>query len=139
MPRELDIGWQHGTMIGGHRHHVQCNYCHRTMIGGITRFKKHLASKRGEIRGCEAVPKEVREMIKKHLAMSKPRKSKERKHRGTKVGALAVQHSLDSNVELHASDLDLANAREGHAAVCDEVESMSTNSFLFYFHYVIGI
>ncbi|XP_072952377.1 uncharacterized protein [Typha angustifolia] len=112
MPRQLDIGWQHGTMIGGQRHHVQCNYCHRTMIGGITRFKKHLASKRGEIKGCEAVPKEVRETIKKHLAMSKPRKANEKKQRRTKVGSLVLRQPLNDNLESEASDPDETNARQ---------------------------
>ncbi|XP_010941564.1 uncharacterized protein [Elaeis guineensis] len=112
MPRPPDIGWQHGTMIGGHRHHVQCNYCHRTMIGGITRFKKHLASKRGEIKGCEAVPKEVRETIRKHLATLKPRRPSKKKLRRIEEGAILVPISTNGNMETDASDPDETNTRQ---------------------------
>lgn len=112
MPRPPDIGWQHGTMIGGHRHHVQCNYCHRTMIGGITRFKKHLASKRGEIKGCEAVPKEVRDTIRKHLASLKPRRPSKKKLRAIEEGAILVPVSTNGNMESDASDPDERNSRQ---------------------------
>ncbi|URD88420.1 hypothetical protein MUK42_24599 [Musa troglodytarum] len=105
MPRPLDIGWQYGTMIGNHRHHVQCNYCHRIMIGGITRFKKHLANKKGEIKGCEAAPKEVREVIRKHLASLKPRRPNKKRRKpadGNFVDPLCVNY----NMELDASEPD---------------------------------
>ncbi|KAG6530883.1 hypothetical protein ZIOFF_004645 [Zingiber officinale] len=110
MPRPPDIGWQYGTMIGGHRHHVKCNYCHRIMIGGITRFKKHLASKKGEIKGCEAVPKEVREIIAHHLATRKPRRPNKRR-RKTDEGTSGVPTSTNYSVESDASDPDMIDAR----------------------------
>ncbi|XP_064981268.1 uncharacterized protein LOC135622891 [Musa acuminata AAA Group] len=109
MPRPPDIGWQYGTMIGGHRHHVKCNYCHRIMIGGITRFKKHLASKRGEIKGCEAVPKEVREIMAHHLATRKPRRPNKRR-RKTAEGTLAAPASTNLGMESDASDPDMIDA-----------------------------
>ncbi|WOK97096.1 hypothetical protein Cni_G05804 [Canna indica] len=105
MPRPLDIGWQYGTMIGNHRHHVKCNYCHRIMIGGITRFKKHLASKKGEIKGCEAVPKEVREIIRKHLASLKPRRPNKRRRKSS--DANFVEPPSNYEMELVALDPDM--------------------------------
>ncbi|KAK1281857.1 hypothetical protein QJS10_CPB22g01094 [Acorus calamus] len=106
MPRLPDIGWQHGKMIGGHRHHVQCNYCHRTMIGGITRFKKHLASKRGEIKGCEAVPKEIRDIIRKHLALGKSKNACEKKSKEATIVSLVGPFSSDKKSESADSDGD---------------------------------
>ncbi|XP_077245171.1 uncharacterized protein LOC143885085 isoform X2 [Tasmannia lanceolata] len=111
MPREPDIGWQHGKMIGGHRHHVQCNYCHRTMIGGVTRFKKHLASRKGEIKGCDAVPKEVRETIRKHLATVKTKKLSNKKLKRAHLEALNVPPSDDKDTESDESDREMAAAR----------------------------
>ncbi|OVA07174.1 zinc finger protein [Macleaya cordata] len=111
MPRARDIGWQHGKMIGEHRHHLQCNYCHRTMIGGVTRFKKHLASTRGEIRGCEAVPKEVRELISKHLAAGKMRKTAEKKQKKVDPEVLKEQSSEDKVTESDESDPEAAASR----------------------------
>ncbi|XP_042511920.1 uncharacterized protein LOC122087027 isoform X2 [Macadamia integrifolia] len=105
MPRARDIGWQHGTMVGGHRHHVKCNYCQRSMIGGVTRFKKHLANRRGEIRGCEAVPKEVRDLIRKHLGASMMQNSSQKKQK--KMGADILNEDTISN----ESDRDMAAAR----------------------------
>ncbi|KAL0912058.1 hypothetical protein M5K25_018001 [Dendrobium thyrsiflorum] len=103
MPRHPDIGWQHGTMIGGKRHHVQCNYCHRIMIGGITRFKKHLASKKGEIKGCDAVPRDVRDMIRKQLTILKPKKGAEKKRKRAIVGCSIAPSSGDHAIDPNAS------------------------------------
>ncbi|XP_058086750.1 uncharacterized protein LOC131233916 isoform X2 [Magnolia sinica] len=111
MPRELDIGWQHGKMIGGHRHHIQCNYCHRTMIGGVTRFKKHLASKRGEIKGCEAVPKEIRDNMRKHLALGKMKKSSEKKEKRLGIETLNALQYDSKDSESDESDREIAAAR----------------------------
>ncbi|KAG9445278.1 hypothetical protein H6P81_016618 [Aristolochia fimbriata] len=116
MPREPDIGWQHGKMIGGHRHHVQCNYCHRTMIGGVTRFKKHLASKKGEIKGCDAVPKEVRDIIRKHLAAAKTRKRSTKKD--TNVGTDVLNASI--------SDKDTESDESGREIAAGRLESLQT-------------
>ncbi|KAL5701064.1 hypothetical protein ACHQM5_026443 [Ranunculus cassubicifolius] len=110
MPRARDIGWQHGKMIGGNSHHVQCNYCQRTMIGGITRFKKHLASKRGEIRGCEAVPKEVRELIKKHLADWRKRKASGKKKKMLNDEPLSESSSEDKDTEANESDHEMEDS-----------------------------
>ncbi|KAJ4971497.1 hypothetical protein NE237_004596 [Protea cynaroides] len=111
MPRARDIGWQHGKMVGGHRHHVQCNYCHRAMIGGVTRFKKHLAGRRGEIRGCEAVPKEVRDLIRKHLGAGEIQKSSQKKKMKIDGGVLNVQSSEDKDTQSDESDQETAAAR----------------------------
>lgn len=131
MPRPPDIGWQYGTMIGGHRHHVKCNYCHRIMIGGITRFKKHLASKKGEIKGCEAVPKEVREIIAHHLATRKPRRPNKRR-RKTDEGTSGVPTSTNYSVESDASDPDMIDTRH-ELLTFNEVE---IHCMILLFHFI---
>lgn len=68
------------------------------MIGGITRFKKHMASKKGEIKGYEVVPKEVREIIAHHLATRKPRKPNKRR-RKIDEGMFGVLTSTNYSVE----------------------------------------
>lgn len=125
MPRARDIGWQHGKMIGGNSHHVQCNYCHRTMIGGITRFKKHLASKKGEIRGCEAVPKEVREIIKKHLAAWRKRKTSGKKKKMVNEEPSTESSSEDKDTEGNESDHEIEVARLEGLPTFQEVELSS--------------
>ncbi|XXG82464.1 hypothetical protein AAC387_Pa10g0407 [Persea americana] len=133
MPREPDIGWQHGKMIGGHRHHVQCNYCHRLMIGGITRFKKHLARKKGEIKGCEAVPQEVREMIKRHLAAGEVKRESQKREIKADVEHLDAEPSDDKDMQSDESDREKAAARleslralgkdEAHIPIVNEYKS----------------
>eukprot|EP00268_Persea_americana_P053893 TRINITY_DN6137_c0_g3_i1.p1 TRINITY_DN6137_c0_g3~~TRINITY_DN6137_c0_g3_i1.p1 ORF type:complete len:950 (-),score=168.42 TRINITY_DN6137_c0_g3_i1:785-3400(-) len=98
-------------MVGGHRHHVQCNYCHRKMIGGVTRFKKHLAGKRGEIKGCDAVPNEVREIIRKHLAAAKPRKTSSRKKAKVHMEPMNMSTFDGKDTESDESDREMAAAR----------------------------
>ena len=140
MPRYPDIGWEHGKMVGGQRHHVQCNYCHRTMIGGITRFKKHLASKSGEIKGCEAVPKEVKETIRKHLATLKPKKAVEKKQRRT---SYIAPPSTTQNMDSDGSDAYVMNAkpelltfREGEAHCMHSFIVLSSISLVKTFFYL---
>lgn len=127
MPRHPDIGWQHGKMVGGRRHHVQCNYCHRVIIGGITRFKKHLASKRGEVKGCEAAPKEVKEMIKAHVSMLIANKVAGKKQGKMPTGAVQVPPSANHEVDSDASDTDESDTRRELLAL-HEVEEHATNS-----------
>lgn len=53
---EEDIAWQHGTMIGGDRRKIKCNYCGKEMHGGgVTRLKQHLAG--GQPRGISRFEK----------------------------------------------------------------------------------
>jgi len=37
--KQRDIGWEYTTSIGGSRKLVKCNYCGKTVHGGITRMK----------------------------------------------------------------------------------------------------
>lgn len=48
--------------------------------GGITRFKEHLACINGEVKGCEAVPEEVRDTFQKNLSAVKGKKMKRKKN-----------------------------------------------------------
>ncbi|KAI3904083.1 hypothetical protein MKW92_027377 [Papaver armeniacum] len=144
MPRARDIGWEHGTMIAGHRHHVQCNYCNRIMIGGVTRFKKHLASRRGEIRGCEAVPNEVRELIEKHLVAWETRKTTEKKRKKVHEEASNDRAYDDKDTDSDdESDRDYAAARmdnlralheaeEAHQSIYTDHEEPTTESQVLY-------
>ncbi|MCL7031693.1 hypothetical protein MKW94_008692 [Papaver nudicaule] len=124
MPRAKDIGWQHGTMVGEHRHHVKCNYCNRTMIGGVTRFKKHLASTRGEIKGCEAVPKEVRELIEEHLATRKMRKPVEKKRKKVDLDVATEHSSEDKDTE---SDQGTADVELDQGTADVKLETLKTS------------
>lgn len=142
MPREPDIGWQHGKMIGGHRHHVQCNYCHRIMIGGVTRFKKHLARKKGEIKGCEAVPQEVREMIKRHLAAGEVKRVSRKREIMADVEPLNALPSDDKDTESNESDREMAAARLESLRTMDKGEAHIPivngllSSFFLYFFFI---
>ncbi|XP_020585352.1 uncharacterized protein LOC110028004 isoform X2 [Phalaenopsis equestris] len=118
MPRHPDIGWQHGTMIGEKRHHVQCNYCHRIMIGGITRFKKHLASKKGEIKGCDFVPRDVRDMMRKQLVILKPKKGIEKKRKRAIVGCSVAPSSGDHAIDPNSSSTSM-NVRHDLLSIDD--------------------
>ncbi|KAJ8630942.1 hypothetical protein MRB53_024265 [Persea americana] len=81
------------------------------MIGGVTRFKKHLAGKRGEIKGCDAVPNEVREIIRKHLAAAKPRKTSSRKKAKVHMEPMNMSTFDGKDTESDESDREMAAAR----------------------------
>ncbi|KAF8396361.1 hypothetical protein HHK36_017978 [Tetracentron sinense] len=60
------------------------------------------------LEGCEAVPKEVRELIKKHLATGKIRGKKQKK---VDAEALDAESSDDKDTESDESDREMAAAR----------------------------
>jgi len=37
-----DIGWEHGTPVGGRKKFVKCNYCEKQVHCGITRLKQQI-------------------------------------------------------------------------------------------------
>ena len=77
--RFTDIGWQYCKMIDGNHCHVRCNFCGHTMWGGVSRFKEHLAQKRGDVIVCNSCPPDVIMRIQEHLielSRAKERKQK---------------------------------------------------------------
>ena len=84
-PKQRDIGWEHGTLVGGSRKLVKCNYCRKQVHGGITRLKQHIAHVSGQVEGCLWVPKEVSQILK-HLSES----SKESSHKSKKKWAYEI-------------------------------------------------
>ncbi|KAJ8748505.1 hypothetical protein K2173_003403 [Erythroxylum novogranatense] len=52
----VDPGWEHG-----------CKYCEKVVIGGIHRFKQHLARIPGEVAPCRNSPQEVYLKIKENM------------------------------------------------------------------------
>lgn len=105
------------------------------MIGGVTRFKKHLAGKRGEIKGCEAVPNEVREIIRKHLAAAKPRKASSRKKAKVHMEPMNASTLDGKDTESDESDREMAAARleslrilhEGDEACCPLIAGLNSS------------
>eukprot|EP00268_Persea_americana_P068985 TRINITY_DN9709_c1_g1_i2.p1 TRINITY_DN9709_c1_g1~~TRINITY_DN9709_c1_g1_i2.p1 ORF type:complete len:124 (-),score=36.50 TRINITY_DN9709_c1_g1_i2:121-492(-) len=65
-------------MVEGDRHKVKCKWCHKTMSGGIHRFKKHLAHILGNAKGCPNVPTEVRKKMREIVQGKKSEKEKKK-------------------------------------------------------------
>lgn len=83
-PKLTDNAWQYCKMIGNNRNHVCCNFCGHTMWGGITRFKEHLAQKKGDVAPCTGCPPEVTiEMQSRLIELSRERENKHRRKRET--------------------------------------------------------
>lgn len=77
--KEVNLSWSHGEMIGGDRHKVNCNYCHKVLYGGIYRLKCSLCHIFGDAKGCTNVPTEVRQQMRTHVLGKKVNKEKKRK------------------------------------------------------------
>ena len=60
-----DIGWAHGVELDGNYKKIKCKYCEKVLIGGITRFKHHLAGTKKNISVCPAVPDDVKQTMLK--------------------------------------------------------------------------
>lgn len=76
-----DIARQYCSMINNNPNHLLCKFCGHSMWG-ITRFKEHLAQKRGDVLPCSSCPLEVSNAIKEQLIqLSFKREEKERRTR----------------------------------------------------------
>ncbi|XP_057740493.1 uncharacterized protein LOC130957661 [Arachis stenosperma] len=60
-----DIGWKHGIDVQGNGKKVKCNYCSKTINGGIYRFKHHLAGTKEDSKPCASVSEEVKVVMLK--------------------------------------------------------------------------
>lgn len=65
MPPKRDIGWDFCTPVGDGSKCIKCNYCGRTITGGITRVKEHIAHISGNVERCTKAPKEATAIIRR--------------------------------------------------------------------------
>ncbi|OMP03929.1 putative Zinc finger, BED-type [Corchorus olitorius] len=62
-PPSDDFGWKWGEAVDGQRSRVRCTFCDRVITGGITRFKEHLAAKKGNVASCYQVSSHIRKEV----------------------------------------------------------------------------
>ncbi|KAK4278246.1 hypothetical protein QN277_016115 [Acacia crassicarpa] len=55
-----DLGWKHGVEVDGNGRKIQCNYCKKTITGGVYRFKHHLVETQKDVGAYSSVPEKVR-------------------------------------------------------------------------------
>ncbi|VFQ81203.1 unnamed protein product [Cuscuta campestris] len=67
MAPKPDIGWDHATPVNGSRKMAQCIYCGE-ILHGIRKLKQHVAHAPGTVGPCPKAPKDVSQMLMKHLA-----------------------------------------------------------------------
>ncbi|OMO61529.1 putative Zinc finger, BED-type, partial [Corchorus olitorius] len=80
-PPSDDFGWKWGEAVDGQRSRVRCTFCDRVITGGITRFKEHLAAKKGNVAPCDQVSSHVRKEVAKQLKTFKETKVTKQKAR----------------------------------------------------------
>ncbi|PWA88850.1 hypothetical protein CTI12_AA117460 [Artemisia annua] len=56
-----DVSWEYGVEVGYRK--VKCRYCNEECIGGMFRFKHHLARTHQNVTACNNVPQEVKVKI----------------------------------------------------------------------------
>ncbi|XP_015959426.3 uncharacterized protein LOC107483311 [Arachis duranensis] len=74
-----DIGWKHGIDVQGNGKKVKCNYCSKTINGGIYRFKHHLVGTKEDSEPCASVPEEVKAVMLKVCVEDKEASLKKRR------------------------------------------------------------
>lgn len=82
LPRLTDKAWKYCTMVDSNRSHVCCNFCGHTMWGGVSRFKEHLAQKRGDVTPRSLCPPDLTIKMQEHLIeLSLERENKQKRKR----------------------------------------------------------
>ncbi|KAH7569341.1 hypothetical protein ACOSP7_012716 [Xanthoceras sorbifolium] len=89
MGKSCDRARQYCTRVEKSPHKIRCIFCGHTM-SGITRFKEHLACKRGDVIPCRNCPPEVSNaMTQELIQLSFQREEKERRTREALQSAMA--------------------------------------------------
>jgi hypothetical protein len=95
-----DPGWKYCTEIdlqGSQREkgykYVKCNFCGKTITGGIARMKEHFAKTHKNVGACAKVPLEVETEIKAFLAKKEVgrRRALEEMEEIRRIGAYTVE------------------------------------------------
>jgi len=71
-----DVGWHFSTTIDGNKKQVQHKFCGKTIKGGITHLKQHLAHKTGDVIPCPQVSADAKRDMNKLLQEFKEKKTK---------------------------------------------------------------
>nr|KYP38381.1 hypothetical protein KK1_040364 [Cajanus cajan] len=91
------MGWKHGTDVLGNGKKVKCNYCTKTISGGIFRFKRHLAGTREDSEPCAMVPEEVKILMMKIVA-----EAKETSMRKKRLVDIDEEDDIEKEMEMRA-------------------------------------
>ncbi|KAJ4709385.1 Zinc finger protein [Melia azedarach] len=132
--RASDIARKYCTAIDNNSNHLRCKFCGHTMWG-ITRFKEHLAHKRGDVMPCGACPGEVTvEMTEELIQLSLKREEKERITREELQSMINnISPSSSSNVQqrLAAAADAPSNVQERPAAAETELAQLEAKERAF--------
>ncbi|XLR04632.1 hypothetical protein S83_070830 [Arachis hypogaea] len=73
------VGLEAGSSVPSNGKKVKCNYCSKTIKGGIHRFKHHLASTKEDSELCASLPEEVKAVMLKVCVEAKKASLKKRR------------------------------------------------------------
>ncbi|XLR33799.1 hypothetical protein S83_061699 [Arachis hypogaea] len=76
-----NVGSGIGSSLPRNGKKVKCNYCSKTISGGIYRFKHHLAGTKEDSEPCTSVPEEVKAVMLKVCVEAKEASLKKRRFR----------------------------------------------------------
>ncbi|KAK3194394.1 hypothetical protein Dsin_025704 [Dipteronia sinensis] len=115
----VDPGWEHCVAQDEKKKRVKCNYCEKTISGGINRFKQHLARIPGEVAFCEKAPEDVYLKIKENMKWHRTG----RRHRkpDTKEISAFYTHSDNEDEEEEQDGRYLQCASKDMVAIDDKV------------------
>ncbi|XP_075493557.1 uncharacterized protein LOC142531344 [Primulina tabacum] len=115
MAPKPDIGWEFGHIIGDNQKIIVCKFCGKTINGGITIFKEHIALVSGNVQACYKAPKEISLMIRKHLQDSETKRNILKKKK--ELGLESIQQSIhglgiESSGEDASEDIETQQLRK---------------------------
>ncbi|KAI9180340.1 hypothetical protein LWI28_003750 [Acer negundo] len=115
----VDPGWEHCVAQDEKKKRVKCNYCEKTISGGINRFKQHLARIPGEVAFCDKAPEDVYLKIKENMKWHRTG----RRHRkpDTKEISAFYMHSDNEDEEEEQDGRYLQCASKDMVAIDDKV------------------
>ncbi|XLR48524.1 hypothetical protein HN51_032760 [Arachis hypogaea] len=74
-----NVGSRTGSSVPSNGKKVKCNYCSKTISGGIYRFKHHLAGTKEDLEPCASISEEVKAVILKVCVEAKEASLKKRR------------------------------------------------------------
>ncbi|XP_020266105.1 uncharacterized protein LOC109841555 [Asparagus officinalis] len=123
-PGGKDPCWLYGERVGSDTSKVKCKYYTQILNGGISRFKQHLAGKRGNCAPCVKVPDDVKAKVSKILDNAK----KSRDEKEMKMHNLLSEVHIGEDEEDNSISLSSQRSSSSSHKVIGPMDSFAARS-----------
>ena len=122
----MDFGWEYGTPLDASKKQVICNFCRKTISGGVYCFKQHIAGLKGNVAACKKVPEADAQKMKDYFkGVEKAKKEKQRIRE--EIGSYGLNDSDMEEMEVREQSVGCSKSTTKRKAPIFESEKKNTS------------